>query len=239
MSERVRDESEREQKLNEVLLAYVEEAEAGRPPDRQRLLDAHPDFRAELEEFFASYGQVDRLAAPVRRASRDAGLVRASSGVGKGRDNQPPPDIGELGDFRLLREVGRGGMGVVYEAEQISLRRRVALKVLPFAAAIDPRQLQRFKNEAMAAAHLRHESIVPVYAVGQERGVHYYAMQFIEGQSLASLIAGLRRLSGEPSTPGTPESTGPYLGSGASETQLTEADVLATESFSRERSSHS
>src|SRR5262249_49524674 len=107
-------------------------------------------------------------------------------------------ELGRLGDFRLLREVGRGGMGVVYEAEQLSLRRRVALKVLPFAAAIDPRQLQRFQNEALAAAHLRHENIVPVYAVGNERGVHYYAMQFIEGQSLAALIAGLRPRSSAP-----------------------------------------
>ncbi len=102
-------------------------------------------------------------------------------------------ELGQLGDFRLLREVGRGGMGVVYEAEQISLRRRVALKVLPFAAAIDPRQLQRFQNEALAAAHLRHENVVPVYAVGSERGVHYYAMQFVDGRSLASLIGELRR----------------------------------------------
>ena len=84
-------------------------------------------------------------------------------------------------------------MGVVYEAEQISLHRRVALKVLPFAAALDPRQLQRFRIEAQAAAQLHHTSIVPVFAVGAERGVHYYAMQFIEGQSLASLIEELRQ----------------------------------------------
>ena len=97
--------------------------------------------------------------------------------------------VGTLGDFRIVREIGRGGMGVVYEAEQISLGRRVALKVLPFAAALDPKQLQRFKNEAQAAAHLHHTNIVPVYAVGCERGVHYYAMQFIEGQTLAAVIA--------------------------------------------------
>ena len=103
------------------------------------------------------------------------------------------PGIGELGDFRLLREVGRGGMGVVYEAEQISLRRRVALKVLPFAAAIDQRRLQRFKTEALTTAQVQHERIVPVHAVGCERGVHYYAMQFIDGQSLAALIGELRR----------------------------------------------
>ncbi len=103
-------------------------------------------------------------------------------------------DPGTLGDYRIGPELGRGGMGVVYEAEQISLRRRVALKILPFAAALDPKQLQRFKNESMAAAHLHHPKIVPVYAVGCERGVHYYAMQFIDGQSLAALIEELRRI---------------------------------------------
>ena len=98
-----------------------------------------------------------------------------------------------LGDFRLVREIGRGGMGIVYEAVQLSLGRRVALKVLPFAAALDPKQLQRFKNEAQAAAHLHHTNIVPVYAVGAERGVHFYAMQLIEGHNLAAVIADLRR----------------------------------------------
>ena len=91
-----------------------------------------------------------------------------------------------LGDYRIVRMIGRGGMGIVYEAEQVSLRRRVALKVLPFAAALDPQQLQRFQIEAQAAAQLHHTNIVPVYSVGCERGVHYYAMQFIEGQTLAS-----------------------------------------------------
>src|SRR5262249_57904438 len=81
----------------------------------------------------------------------------------------PADDLLPLGDFRIVRELGRGGMGVVYEAEQLSLGRRVALKVLPFAAALDPRQLQRFKNEVHAAAQLHHSNIVPVYAVGCER----------------------------------------------------------------------
>jgi tetratricopeptide (TPR) repeat protein len=98
-------------------------------------------------------------------------------------------EMGTLGDFRIVREIGRGGMGVVYEAEQMSLGRRVALKVLPFAGTMDPRYLQRFHNEARAAASLHHEHIVPVYAVGCERAVHFYSMQFIEGKSLAELIA--------------------------------------------------
>src|SRR5262249_55296748 len=96
----------------------------------------------------------------------------------------------------ILREVGRGGMGIVYEAEQVSLRRRVALKVLPFAATMDPRQLARFRNETYAAASLHHQHIVPVYFVGCERGIHYYAMQFIDGQPLSAVIQGLRRAPG-------------------------------------------
>jgi serine/threonine protein kinase len=100
-----------------------------------------------------------------------------------------------VGDFRVVRLIGRGGMGVVYEAEQLSLNRRVALKVLPHTAALDPVQLQRFKNEAQAAAHLHHQNIVPVHAVGCEGGVYYYAMQFIEGQTLAGIIFDLRQMN--------------------------------------------
>jgi WD40 repeat protein/serine/threonine protein kinase len=104
----------------------------------------------------------------------------------------------ELGDFRLLREIGRGGMGVVYDAEQLSLGRRVAVKVLPFASVLDSRQLQRFKNEARAAATLHHPNIVAVYSVGTERGVHFYAMELIDGRSLADVLAELRGPEFEP-----------------------------------------
>jgi serine/threonine protein kinase len=97
-----------------------------------------------------------------------------------------------LGDFRLIQPIGRGGMGVVYEAEQIPLKRRVALKTLPLAAVLDPKQLARFMNEAQAAASLDHPHIVSVYAVGSDHGVHYYAMQFIEGLSLAEVVEKLR-----------------------------------------------
>src|SRR5262249_55163601 len=119
-------------------------------------------------------------------------------------------------DFHILREVGRGGMGVVYEAEQISLGRRVALKVLPFAAAMDARQLQRFKNEAQAAAHLQHQNIVPVYYVGCERGVHFYAMQFIDGQTLSAVIRDLRRLAGPQPAAGAVNGLASELASGSS-----------------------
>jgi tRNA A-37 threonylcarbamoyl transferase component Bud32 len=93
----------------------------------------------------------------------------------------------QLGDFRILREIGRGGMGVVYEAEQISLKRRVALKVLRYGAAADSEAMQRFQREAETVARLHHTNIVPIFAIGCENGVNYYAMQFIEGRSLAEV----------------------------------------------------
>lgn len=102
-----------------------------------------------------------------------------------------PGELKELGDFRLRREIGRGGMGIVYEAEQISLGRRVAVKVMPFAALLDRRQLDRFRNEARAAAMLKHPNIVNVHSVGFERGVHFYAMELVDGCSLADLIGSL------------------------------------------------
>ena len=79
----------------------------------------------------------------------------------------------ELGSYRLLYELGRGGMGVVYEAEEIILGRRVALKILPFAALLNQSQLERFNTEATAAARLQHDNIVQVYSVGCERGIHF------------------------------------------------------------------
>src|SRR5258708_36465419 len=102
--------------------------------------------------------------------------------------------LARLGDFRILREVGRGGMGLVYEAEQESLGRHVALKVLPFQAKPDASRLLRFRREARSAARLHHTNIVPVYEVGVHEGVHYYAMQLIQGQGLDEVLVELRRL---------------------------------------------
>jgi len=174
----------REERLGELLLEWLDARRDGRPIDRAAFLAAHADFRAELEAFFAGHDVIERVAAPLRAAG-EAGDAAAEP------DESVGP-LGTLGDFRLIREVGRGGMGVVYEAEQLSLRRRVALKVLPFAGVMDPRQLLRFQNEARAAACLHHTHIVPVHAVGVERGVHYYAMQLIDGCNLAQLVRALR-----------------------------------------------
>jgi serine/threonine protein kinase len=192
------DSIDHEERRNRALLSLVEGLEAGREPDRDKFLAEHPDLAPDIEAFLAGHEEVVRLTAPLRAArtsdasaSSDAAASIDMARHGRDHDHHLAPLV-ELGEFRLLREVGRGGMGVVYEAEQISLSRKVALKVLPFAAAIDPRRLQRFKAEALTAAHVQHERIVPVHAVGCERGVHFYTMQFIDGQSLAALIEELR-----------------------------------------------
>jgi serine/threonine protein kinase len=106
-----------------------------------------------------------------------------------------------LGDFRILREVGRGGMGIVYEAEQVSLGRRVALKVLPPAMALDPLRIQRFRVETQAVASLNHPSIVPIYAVGHAMDTPFFAMRFIDGRTLAEMIRESRSTCEREATP--------------------------------------
>jgi serine/threonine protein kinase len=168
------------------VLAAVEEylaaQRAGQPPDRAAFLARHAALAPALAECLDGLDFIEEVGP---------GLKQLAGGLTPGGECGPAERL--LGDFRLLREVGRGGMGIVNEAEQVSLRRPVALKVLPFAAALDERQLRRFKNEAQAAAGLHYTNIVPVYGVGCERGVYYYAMQFIDGQTLAELIAELRQ----------------------------------------------
>jgi serine/threonine protein kinase/Flp pilus assembly protein TadD len=173
---------------------FRERQKAGEPPDVEEYVARHPEAAATLRPVLVMLA----LAGP------------ALSGVTGGEAVSEDGVSGTLGDFRIVREVGRGGMGVVYEAEQISLRRRVALKVLPLAATMDPRRLQRFRNEAYAAASLHHEHIVPVHAVGCERGLHFYAMQFVEGRTLAQVICTRRAAAGHAA--GDDELTQPYRG---------------------------
>jgi serine/threonine protein kinase len=180
------------------LLAAVQEymtaLEAGQRPSRHDLLARYADIADELSECLDGLAFVHSAAGEIPGA--------AAQPPREGDDHHADIDLSmarPLGDFRLVREIGRGGMGVVYEAVQLTLGRRVAVKVLPMAAALDARHLERFRNEAQAAAQLHHTNIVPVYAVGCERSVHFYAMQLIEGQSLAEVIRDLRDLA----APGT------------------------------------
>jgi serine/threonine protein kinase/tetratricopeptide (TPR) repeat protein len=173
-------------RLVEALDDYLAGVEEGREPDRHDFLARYADIAHTLSKCLEGFDFVQQAGSQLNAAS-GAG-VEVSGALA----DQIQPE-GPLGDYRLVREIGRGGMGVVYDAVQISLGRRVAVKVLPFAAALDSKQLQRFKNEAQAAAHLHHQNIVPVYGVGCERGVHFYAMQFIDGQPLTAVLCELRK----------------------------------------------
>ncbi|MCC6491425.1 MAG: serine/threonine protein kinase, partial [Pirellulales bacterium] len=167
--------------LLQILESTISRIQGGESLDVEQLVKQHPQYARELREL----------------------LPAASLMLAWGRSQRPHPNgtrrpdaidpAESLGDFRLLREIGRGGMGVVYEAEQLSLGRRVAVKVLPLASMLDRQRLARFQNEARAAATLNHPHIVPVYAVGCDRGVHYYAMQLVEGSSLAQILETIRR----------------------------------------------
>jgi serine/threonine protein kinase len=205
---------ERESRFQEVVASYLESLDAGQAEDLPALLQRHPDLAEEIAAFFDNQERIARLVPP------PAGIAAAGQG--------PAPT--SLGDFRIVREVGKGGMGIVYEAEQDMLERRVALKVLPFAAMMDPRHLQRFHNEARAAACLDHPHIVKVHAVGRERGVHYFAMQFIDGQPLSEVIRQLReqekqapmeRKEGTAANPSAPVDAAPMLAPAAEITPLT------------------
>ncbi|MEX0714023.1 MAG: protein kinase [Pirellulales bacterium] len=182
------DDAGLDSRLTRALEQYRLLLEAGHKPDRAEFLARDPTIADLLDECVAGLEFV-HAAAPQLSG---AGQARSAPEAWNAGSTERIQAAMALGDFRIVREIGRGGMGIVYEAEQLSLGRRVAVKVLPFAGALDARQLERFKHEAQAAAQLHHGNIVPVFYVGCERGVHFYAMQLIEGRTLAQVIAGLR-----------------------------------------------
>jgi len=180
---------EEDSRVFEVVQRYLQQIEAGEHPSRAELEARYPELVATMEPYLDAIEMLQAAAPQLRDQAGSASAQAAPAAA--------LPEGKPLGDFQLVREIGRGGMGVVYEAVQLSLNRKVAVKVLPFAAALDARQLQRFRNEAQAAASLHHPHIVPVYGVGCERGVHFYVMQLIEGQNLAALIGRLQEEPGE------------------------------------------
>jgi hypothetical protein len=178
-------------RLSQAIDEFYAAIDAGQIPDRDALLAKYADVADELSACLASLDFIQNVA-PQLAESRS--VAAATDPFSENSALRIPNSAfsASLGDFQILREIGRGGMGIVYEAEQLSLGRKMALKVLPFAATLDKQRLKRFQNEARAAATLDHPNIVAVHSVGEERGVHYYAMQLVEGQSLAEVIAALR-----------------------------------------------
>jgi len=153
---------------------FAERQRKGEQPTIAEYATRHPELADQIEAIFPT------VALMVQLGERH----HLSAHVARPWPAMPRLDLQQLGDFRVLREVGRGGMGVVFEAEQQSLGRRVALKVLPFGVADDERRRQRFEREARAAARLHHTNIVPVFGIGRQDGLCYYVMQFIEGVAL-------------------------------------------------------
>jgi WD40 repeat protein/serine/threonine protein kinase len=159
---------------------FVEAVRQGKRPSVEEFARRYPEHADQIREILPALALME-------------GVKSADATPSQRRPAAAPP-LQQLGDYEILREVGRGGMGVVYEARQLSLGRHVAIKVLPPHALLDPRQLGRFQREARAAARLHHTNIVPVFGVGEQDGLHYYVMQFIPGLGLDMVLDELRHL---------------------------------------------
>jgi WD40 repeat protein len=164
---------------------FLDRKRRGEHPALREYVERHPELAEEIRDLFPALLMMEDLGED---SGGTTGSLAAETGVALGIR------LERLGDYRILREIGRGGMGVVYEAEQESLGRRVALKVLSAGLLLDPKQVRRFEREAKAAARLHHTNIVPVFGVGRQDGHHYFVMQFIAGLGLDLVLDDLRRL---------------------------------------------
>src|SRR5215510_10636581 len=198
-------------RFEELAEEFAARFRRGERPSLQEYIDRCPEWAEEIRELFPALVEVERVKED--RPARPGAAETAAA----------LPLLGQVGDYRVLREVGRGGMGVVYEAEQVSLGRRVALKVLPRQVSSDLKTLARFRREARSAAQLHHTNIVPVFEVGKDGEVSYYAMQFIQGQGLDTVIDELCRLKQRAHPSGLaqePERPAPVIPSGPTESAL-------------------
>jgi serine/threonine protein kinase len=169
--------------LDAVVESFLQRYRRGEHPTVTEYVEQYPDLAERIRETFPALAMIEELGSVGGRAAATVPIEVSCPTM-------------RLGDYRLLRVVGRGGMGVVYEAVQESLGRLVALKVLPSSLAGRPQYLERFQREARAAARLHHTNIVPVFGVGEENGICYYAMQFIRGQGLEVVLEDVKRLRG-------------------------------------------
>src|SRR5687768_7437302 len=201
------------ERVLELAEEFLERYRKGERPPLKEYIDRHPDLGAEIKDVFPAMAMMENIA-----------VVDETEDVSPASADSKPAAIAErqLGDYRIIREIGHGGMGVVYEAEQVSLGRHVALKLLPNHALHDAKHKRRFEREAKAAAKLHHTNIVPVFGVGEHDGVPYYVMQFIQGLGLDAVLHELSRL--QPAPASTPSGQ-PDVG----EIRVSRRDVSAAE----------
>jgi serine/threonine protein kinase/WD40 repeat protein len=186
-------ESSSRKTIEQLTEEFMDRLRRGDRPSISEYIRDNATLAAEIRDVFPALAMLERLGSP----PADSGQLPVNT-----------PTLEQLGEYRILREVGRGGMGIVYEAVQEPLGRHVALKVLPLHLAGDPVFLERFGREARAAACLHHTNIVPVFDVGQYDGIHFYTMQFIQGQGLDQVIAEIIRLRKEPAAALEPQGNG-------------------------------
>lgn len=173
-----------EELLDQLAESFAQRYRSGERPPLSEYTDRYPELATQIRELFPALVMMEEVhPQPV-----DAGSCGAENAG---------PLLERLGDFRIIREIGRGGMGIVYEAEQESLGRRVALKVLPQWLTVDANYKKRFEREARAAAKLHHTNIVPVFGVGEHNGLQFYAMQFIHGLGLDEVMSELRSMKAQ------------------------------------------
>ena len=182
-------------RFDELAEEFAERFRRGERPNLQEYVDRLPEMADEIREMFLALVEVERAEGDARQ---DTPIPVAPE----------RPSLRQIGDYRIVREIGRGGMGVVYEADQVSLGRHVALKVLPAHVVGDRKSLERFRREARAAGRLHHTNIVPVYDVGRDGDFCFYAMQLIQGQGLEQVIDELRRLRDGGKAPEPPSQFG-------------------------------
>jgi serine/threonine protein kinase len=174
------DEADRADLLRELIALEVElRCGAGERPTVE-------EYRARFSD---RAGLVDRVFRELVPAEADPDrTVELGSGGGGARSLDPDEPEGRFGDYELLGEIARGGMGVVFRARQVGLNRQVALKMLRSGPLASDSERRRFRAEAEAAARLRHPNVVPIYEVGEHRGRPYFSMKLIEGGSLADRL---------------------------------------------------
>ncbi|MFZ4469476.1 MAG: protein kinase domain-containing protein, partial [Pirellula sp.] len=176
--------------FEELADEFVLKFRSGHSPSIEQYAQAYPEHAAMIRSIFPSLMIVEKVSAKVTNES----IAPTLSATGSDPTQLVPK---AFDDFEILQCIGRGGMGVVYEAIQGSLQRRVALKVIHAQASASPRSRERFRREAESAAGLHHTNIVPVYGSGEDHGLQYYAMQLIHGSTLADIIVSLRARLGE------------------------------------------